>query len=56
MNKDRHSLEQFDEDLRIKNNVVNIAGFDEAGRGPLCGPVACGGCVLTQRLLFSFYR
>lgn len=54
MNKDRHSLEQFDEDIRIKNNVVNIAGFDEAGRGPLCGPVACGGCVLPRDYYFPF--
>ena len=54
MNKDRHSLEQFDEDIRIKNNVVNIAGFDEAGRGPLCGPVACGGGVLPRDYYFPF--
>lgn len=34
--------------------MVNIAGFDEAGRGPLCGPVACGGCVLPRDYYFPF--
>lgn len=51
---DRHSLELFDEDIRQKNNVVVIAGFDEAGRGPLCGPVSCAGCVLPRDYYFPY--
>lgn len=51
---DRHELEKFDETIRQKNNVVIIAGFDEAGRGPLCGPVACGGCILPRDYYFPY--
>ncbi len=42
------ALFQFDEDIRNKFGVVNIAGFDEAGRGPLAGPVCAAGCVLPR--------
>lgn len=54
MNHDRNSLRCFDEDIRKKNDVLTIAGFDEAGRGPLCGPVACAGCVLPRDYSFPF--
>lgn len=54
MNHDRHELELYDEQIRTEENVLNIAGFDEAGRGPLCGPVACGGCVLPRDYYFPF--
>ena len=40
------SLFLFDEKIRKANNVSYIAGFDEAGRGPLAGPVATAGVVL----------
>ena len=36
----------FDEKIRKENNIRYIAGFDEAGRGPLAGPVAAAGVVL----------
>jgi len=36
----------FDEGIRQQRNIVTIAGFDEAGRGPLAGPVSCAGVVL----------
>jgi len=41
-----HRLDLFDEKIREENKVVNIAGFDEAGRGPLAGPLASAGVVL----------
>jgi ribonuclease HII len=36
----------FDDEQRRIHNAQFIAGFDEAGRGPLAGPVSCAGCVL----------
>ena len=34
----------------IENEYPNmiVAGVDEAGRGPLCGPVVAGACIITQ--------
>lgn len=40
------SLFDFDQNIRNENHVKNIAGFDEAGRGPLAGPVSSAGVVL----------
>ena len=42
------SLYRFDEEIREKFGAVNVAGFDEAGRGPLAGPVCSAGCVLPM--------
>lgn len=39
-------LKAFDDLQRENHHVTYIAGFDEAGRGPLAGPVSCAGCVL----------
>ncbi len=36
----------FDQKIRENEKVTNIAGFDEAGRGPLAGPLAVAGVVL----------
>ena len=36
----------FDQKVREEKGVSYIAGFDEAGRGPLAGPVATAGVVL----------
>jgi len=49
--KDRTKLKEFDDNVKEKYKVNIIAGFDEAGRGPLCGPVSCAGVILPS----SFY-
>ena len=36
----------FDARLRAAHGV--LAGVDEAGRGPLCGPVCCAACILDE--------
>lgn len=40
------SLYLFDKELRIEYPV--LCGVDEAGRGPLCGPVCCAAVVLND--------
>lgn len=44
--RDRTLLKQFDDEVKAKNHCQILAGFDEAGRGPLCGPVVAAGVVL----------
>lgn len=39
-------LYDFDNNIRKINNIKYIAGFDEAGRGPLAGPVSAAICIL----------
>ena len=41
------NLKKFDEDFRLKG-FKNICGIDEAGRGPLAGPVVIAGVVMPQ--------
>ncbi len=43
---ERRDLKGFDDEQRKKNAISFIAGFDEAGRGPLAGPVSSAGVVL----------
>ncbi len=38
-----HEEEQY-----YSDKIVYIAGCDEAGRGPLCGPVVAGACILPK--------
>jgi len=40
-------LKDFDDSFRLHKDDL-IAGFDEAGRGPLCGPVTAAGCILPS--------
>ena len=40
-----NELYQFDEQMRAVHGA--IAGVDEAGRGPLCGPVCAAAVVLN---------
>lgn len=50
MTKDKitNALFLFDEKQRQENKIETIAGFDEAGRGPLAGPVSTAGVVLPS--------
>lgn len=43
-----NKLYKYDLDLLIKKNIKIIAGFDEAGRGPLAGPVFASGVILKR--------
>ena len=46
MNKEHRDLVAFDNEQRRIHQATFIAGFDEAGRGPLAGPVSTAGVVL----------
>jgi ribonuclease HII len=39
----------FDEQLRSESGAVRLVGVDEAGRGPLAGPVVAAAVVLPER-------
>lgn len=41
-----NKLYLYDLTIRKTNSINLIAGFDEAGRGPLAGPVFCAGVIL----------
>lgn len=41
-------------EIRLKaEGFTRIAGLDEAGRGPLAGPVVAAACILPSRALFA---
>jgi ribonuclease HII len=48
MSEKKCTLYEYDQKIREDNHVEFIAGFDEAGRGPLAGPVSCAGVVLPK--------
>ena len=41
----KSNLLKYEREL-YKNNITLIAGVDEAGRGPLCGPVVASAVIL----------
>lgn len=45
-------LTLFEEDART-SGFRKIAGIDEAGRGPLAGPVVAAACIIPQTILLS---
>lgn len=56
MNKDERqrlkSLLVFEQEAR-QNGYSTIAGVDEAGRGPLAGPVVAASCVIPEGMLLD---
>lgn len=51
MTEDKINLYKFEEEL-IDDGITYIAGCDEAGRGPIAGPVVVAACILhpTKRI------
>ncbi|MFH1459935.1 MAG: ribonuclease HII [Candidatus Omnitrophota bacterium] len=47
-----HKMWQLEKDL-FARGVKNIAGVDEAGRGPLAGPVVAAAVIVTPNYLFK---
>ncbi|MFN3966326.1 MAG: ribonuclease HII [Endomicrobiia bacterium] len=47
------SLFSFDNKIRKKTNLYIIAGVDEAGRGPLAGPVVSAAVILPPDLIIE---
>lgn len=45
--KSKSNLLKYERDL-YQNNITLIAGVDEAGRGPLCGPVVAAAVILPK--------
>ena len=43
----KSDLLKYEKEL-YQNNITLIAGVDEAGRGPLCGPVVAGAVILPK--------
>ncbi len=37
----------------VREGFSRIAGVDEAGRGPLAGPVVCAACILPSKVYFE---
>jgi ribonuclease HII len=48
-----NTLEYNIEDELIEQGYLNVCGVDEAGRGPLCGPVCAAACILPTGLVIE---
>jgi ribonuclease HII len=46
-----HALAAFDQDFRAAHGVSLVAGVDEAGRGPLAGPVVAAAVILPAGII-----
>lgn len=52
MSEERFASMSFHENRLLANGYLNIAGIDEAGRGPLAGPVVAAACILPKGVTF----
>ena len=43
----------YEYDAAVRSQYGCFAGVDEAGRGPLCGPVAAAACILPAGLVIE---
>ena len=48
-----NTLEYSIENELIEQGYANVCGVDEAGRGPLCGPVCAAACILPSGLVID---
>ena len=46
-------LEYIDESKAHAEGYATVCGLDEAGRGPLCGPVVAAACILSPGLVIE---
>lgn len=51
MKKEQKPLEYSYEKAAISQGFSSVCGVDEAGRGPLCGPVVAAACILPVGLM-----
>lgn len=51
MKKELKPLEYSCEEAAISQGYSSVCGVDEAGRGPLCGPVVAAACILPVGLM-----
>jgi ribonuclease HII len=49
----RYILMSLHENRLLSKGFKNIAGVDEAGRGPLAGPVVASACILPEKSFFA---
>lgn len=47
-NKRLEKLKQFENNIRKRYGIKLIAGIDEAGRGPIAGPVVVAVCIMSE--------